>query len=291
MNSALTQEERAIYEWQMWVDGFGEVGQEKLKSASVLISRLGGVGGNVAWQLAAAGIGKLVLAHGGNVKESDLNRQILMTYDHLGKPRMESIVSRLKAFNPRLEIIARAQNIDESNAAELVAQADILVDCAPLFEERYLMNREAVRQGKPMVESAMYDMELHLTTFVPGRTPCLTCLYPEKSKVWKRQFPVFGAVAGVAGCLSAVEVIKMLSGLGNPLTNRLLTMDLRFMTHRTFNLQRDPTCPVCGSSLPTQDNGSRRSYQHNPQNVNFTLEGDQSGSSQQHSRKVPGDLR
>lgn len=245
MSASLTAEERAIYEWQMWVTGFGEAGQQELKAASVFISRCGGVGGNVAWQLAAAGIGKLILAHAGNLKPSDLNRQTLMTHDHLGQPRMESIVRRLTALNPRLEIVARAENISEGNVGELVGQADVVVDCAPLFEERYLMSREAVRQAKPMVECAMYEMELHVTTFIPGQTPCLKCLYPEKPATWKRQFPVFGAVAGVAGCLGAVEVIKVLSGLGTPLTNRLLTMDLRTMTTRTVKLQRDPSCVVC----------------------------------------------
>ncbi len=91
----LTDEERAIYEWQMWVPGYGEAGQEKLKGATALISRCGGLGSPVAQELAAAGIGKLVIAHGGNVKHSDLNRQILMTYDWLGKPRVESAMRRL----------------------------------------------------------------------------------------------------------------------------------------------------------------------------------------------------
>ncbi|NEO53131.1 MAG: hypothetical protein F6K54_08570 [Okeania sp. SIO3B5] len=92
----LTEEEKATYQWQMWVPGFGEQGQEKLKQASVLISRVGGVGSVVALELAAAGIGKLVLAHGGNIKPSDLNRQLLMTYDGIGKSRLESAVRRLK---------------------------------------------------------------------------------------------------------------------------------------------------------------------------------------------------
>ena len=92
----LTDHERAVYEWQIWVSDFGEAGQEKLKNTSVMISRLGGVGGVVAYQLAAAGVGKLVLAHAGNVKPSDLNRQLLMTHDWLGKPRVESAARRLR---------------------------------------------------------------------------------------------------------------------------------------------------------------------------------------------------
>src|SRR5512137_3076720 len=111
--SKLTPEERAVYEWQMWVPGFGEAGQEKLKSATALVSRVGGLGGPLAQSLAAAGIGKLILAHGGNLKPSDLNRQILMTADWLGKPRVESAARRLRELNPALIVEAIAENINE----------------------------------------------------------------------------------------------------------------------------------------------------------------------------------
>jgi len=172
----LTPEERATYEWQLPIAGIGELGQRRLKGASVLISRVGGLGGVVALELAAAGIGRLILAHGGNLRPSDLNRQLLMTHDHLDQPRIESAVRRLKALNPRLEIIAEPSNISEDNAARLVAQADVVVDCAPLFQERYLLNREAMAQRRPMVEAAVYDLDFHLTTFLPGQTGCLRCL-------------------------------------------------------------------------------------------------------------------
>ena len=108
----LTDEERATYEWQMWVPDLGEAGQQKIKNASVMISRVGGVGSVVAYELAAAGVGKLVLAHAGNVKPSDLNRQLLMTHDWLGRPRIESIRRRLLDLNPRLEIVT-VETVDE----------------------------------------------------------------------------------------------------------------------------------------------------------------------------------
>ena len=115
----LTDEERAVYEWQIWVPEFGEAGQETLKGASVLISRCGGLGSVVAYELAAAGVGRLVIAHGGNVKPSDLNRQLLMTHDWLGKPRVESARRRLLELNPRMEIVAIPENVNETNAEEL----------------------------------------------------------------------------------------------------------------------------------------------------------------------------
>ena len=243
----LTDLERQVYEWQMWVAGFGEQGQQRLKGASVLVSRCGGVGGALALELAAAGVGRLILAHAGNLKPSDLNRQILMTHDWLGRPRVECAAQWLRALNPRLDVVAVSENVSEANVAGLVGQADMVADCAPRFEERLLMNREAVRQGKPMVECAVYELEAQITTIVPGRTPCLACLCPEPPADWRREFPVFGAVAGTVGCLGAMEVIKLLAGLGEPVLSRMITCDLRTMSFRQVKTTRQPGCPVCGT--------------------------------------------
>ena len=245
--AALTDHERAVYEWQMWVPDFGEAGQEKLKAASVMVSRVGGVGSVVAYELAAAGVGKLVLAHAGNVKPSDLNRQLLMTHDWIGKPRIESIKRRLLDLNPRLEIVDVAENVSEDNAAELVQQCDLVVDCAPLFPERFAMNRQAVLQGKPLVECAMFELDAHITTVIPGKSPCLQCIWPENPPTWKRQFPVFGAVSGTVACMGAIEAIKLISGIGEPLSGRLIRMDLRDMEIQKLKVSRRPDCPICRS--------------------------------------------
>lgn len=241
----LTAEERATYEWQMWVPDFGEQGQERLRQSSVLVSRVGGLGGIVAYQLAAAGVGRLVLAHAGNLKPSDLNRQLLMTHDWIGRPRVESAKRRLLELNPRLEILAINENLSDQNAAALVEQVDLVVDCAPVFQERFAMNRQAVLQRKPMVECAMYELEAQITTFIPGQTGCLACLFPEQPPAWRRQFPVFGAVAGTVGCMAAMEAIKILGRFGSPLLNTLLTFDLRDMQFARRTLTRNPGCPVC----------------------------------------------
>jgi molybdopterin/thiamine biosynthesis adenylyltransferase len=242
----LNDEERTVYEWQMWVRDFGQAGQERLKGSAVLVSRVGGLGGAVAYQLAAAGVGKLVLAHAGNVKPSDLNRQLLMTHDWLGKPRVEIAARRLKDLNPRLDVVTVAQNVNEENAAGLVAQVDLIVDCAPRFGERFLMNREAVRQNKPLVECAMYELEAQLTTVMPGRTPCIACIYPEEPPAWSREFPVFGAVAGTIGCVAAIEAIKVLANFAQPLLGQMLTCDLADMTFRKRAIHARPDCLVCG---------------------------------------------
>lgn len=242
----LDADERGVYEWQLDVPGFGEAGQERLKGASVLISRVGGVGGAVAYELAAAGVGRLVLAHAGAIKPSDLNRQLLMTQAGLGSLRVESARRRLRELNPRVEVEAVGENVSEANAARLVAGVDLVVDCAPLFEERFAMNRAAVSLGKPLVECAMYEMQAQITTVLPGRTPCVGCLYPERPPEWRRRFPVFGAVSGAVGCLGAMEAIKVLSGVGEPLAGRLVLMDLRRMAFRTLRIRRRADCAVCG---------------------------------------------
>ena len=244
----LTDEERAIYEWQMWVPGVGEEGQRKLKAATVFVSRVGGLGGVVALELAAAGVGRLILAHAGDLQPADLNRQLLQTHDHIGKPRMENIVRRLRDLNPRCDIVGIAENVDEENAVRLVRDADIIVDAAPMFQERLAMNRAAFAMGRPMVECAMHELTAQVTTFIPGRTGCLECYVPEVPPTWTRQFPVFGAVSGTVACLGAMEVIKLITGIGEPLTGEMLTMDLATMNFRRVKLARRADCPVCSKA-------------------------------------------
>lgn len=242
----LNARDRAVYEWQLWVPGYGEEGQRKLKNASVLISRCGGLGSPVAYELAAAGVGRLILAHGGNLKPSDLNRQILMEDAWLGKPRVECAARKLKELKPDLEVVAVPENVSEANAERLVSEADLVVDCAPLFEERYAMNRQCVKQRKPLIEASMYELEWQLTTMMPFQTACLACLHPKKPEAWKREFPVFGAVSGTVGCMAAMEAIKVLSDIGEPLYNVLLRGDLHDMSFRRLRIARNKACEVCG---------------------------------------------
>src|SRR5262245_15371307 len=127
----LTPDERATYDWQLSVPGVGEEGQRKLKAATVLVTRVGGLGGLVAYELAAAGVGRLVLAHAGIVKPSDLNRQLLMTHAAIGSSRVECAARRLRELNPRLEIVSVPENVGEANVARLVDSADMVACCAP----------------------------------------------------------------------------------------------------------------------------------------------------------------
>jgi molybdopterin/thiamine biosynthesis adenylyltransferase len=241
----LTPEELETYAWQLDLPGFGIQAQKRLKQSTVFISRVGGVGGLVALQLAAAGVGRLILASGGDLLPSDLNRQLLQTHGHLGKPRMENIVRRLLDLNPRLEIVPHSENISDANAQSIVAEADVLVDAAPLFEERFAINRASVHLRKPLVECAMFAFEASITTFVPGTTGCLACLYPQPPPDWKRRFPVLGAVSGSVACLGAIEVVKLLTGIGRPLLGSLLRMDLASMEFRKYRIHPLAECPVC----------------------------------------------
>jgi molybdopterin-synthase adenylyltransferase len=242
----LTDDERRRYEWQLWVRDFGEAGQRRLKAASVLVSRIGGVGGAAALHLAAVGVGRLVIAHAGNLRLDDLNRQTLMTTDWVGKPRVDSAERRLRELNPHVEVETVNENVSEANAADLISRCDLAIGAAPLFTERLLMNREAVRQGKPLVDCAMYDLEGRVVTVLPGQTACLACLYPEPPANWKREFPVLSAVSSTVGSLAAMEAIKLIAGMGQPLAGRLLTFDLRDMSFRTIAIARRPDCAVCG---------------------------------------------
>jgi len=253
----LTDDERAIYEWQLWVEGFGDAGQIRLKNATVLVSRIGGVGGTLALQLAAAGVGRLILAHAGELRPDDLNRQLLMSHAGLGRSRVEQAAERLRAFNPHVEIVPIAENISETNVDRLVGEADVIAGCAPLFQERLLLNRAAVAQRKPLVDCAMYELEAQLTTVQPGQGPCLACLYPTEPAAWKRKFPVFGAVAGTIGSLGAMEVIKVIAGLGEPLVGKMLVCDLGDMTFRKVHVARNLSCPVCGSTPLASSNLAR----------------------------------
>ena len=243
--SELSEEDRAIYEWQLDVPGFGEEGQARLRGSTALVSRAGGLGGPICFALAAAGIGKLIIAHAGNLRLDDLNRQILMRSDGVGSPRVESIRETLSAFNPRIMVDAVPENIGEDNVSELVSQADIVFGAAPLFEERLLLNQACVSQGTPLVDCAMFNLEGHVIPIIPGETACLACLYPEIPPHWKRRFPVIGAVSALAANIGVMEGIKILTGLDHSQAGKMLHFDTATMNFQKITLQRNPECAVC----------------------------------------------
>jgi molybdopterin/thiamine biosynthesis adenylyltransferase len=243
----LTEWELEKFKRQIQIPGFGEEAQRRLKASAALVTRVGGLGGPTAMWLAAAGIGKLVIAHGGTLTPSNLNRQILMRGDGVGEPRAPQAQETLLRFNPDLDLIAHGADASPDNVEELVSQVDIVCDCSPDFRERLLLNAECWRQGKPMVEAGMDGMEAHLTTFIPPHTPCLQCTVPEAPKWWDPLgFGVLGALPGALGAFTALEAIKVLTGYGDTLAGKLLVFDGQEMSFNTFSLSKRPDCPVCG---------------------------------------------
>ncbi|AKG24131.1 HesA/MoeB/ThiF family protein [Calothrix sp. 336/3] len=246
----LTPTELERYRRQIMLPNFGELAQKRLKSATVMVTGVGGLGGTAALYLAVAGVGRLILVRGGDLRMDDMNRQILMTHEWVGKPRVFKAKETLEAINPDVEITAINDYVTAENVDCLVQSADMALDCAHNFTERDLLNSACVRWRKPMVEAAMDGMEAYLTTIIPGVTPCLSCLFPEKPDWDRRGFSVLGAVSGTLACLTALEAIKLITGLSQPLLGQLLTIDLMRMEFAKRRSYRDRACPVCGNSAP-----------------------------------------
>ena len=245
----LSESQRVTYSWQLDIPGLGEEGQLRLGQSTALVSRVGGLGGPLAMSLAASGIGKLILVHGGQLQESDLNRQTLMSREWIGRSRAKCAAETIKRFNPQIEVVPVEENFTKENAQGLVEMADIVFDCAPLFEERFLMNEECVRAGKPLVESAMYSMQGQVMVVMPGSTPCLACLYPELPSHWRRRFPVIGAVSSMVAQIAAIEGIKLLTGIGKVSFGNLIMIDAASMDFTKVKLAlRNDHCAVCGQS-------------------------------------------
>lgn len=258
----LTPTELERYRRQMMLPGFGEQAQRRLKSVTALVTGVGGLGGTAALYLAVAGVGRLILVRGGELRLDDMNRQILMSHDWVGKPRVFKAKETLEGINPDVQVEAVYDYITPENVDSLVQSADIAIDCAHNFTERDLLNAACVRWRKPMIEAAMDGMEAYLTTIVPGQTPCLSCLFPEKPEWDRRGFAVLGAVSGTLACLTALEAIKLITGFDTPLLSQLLTMDLGRLEFAKRRSYRDPGCPVCGNAAPWRHfNGKLHSHE------------------------------
>ncbi|OGX41116.1 MAG: adenylyltransferase, partial [Omnitrophica WOR_2 bacterium RIFCSPHIGHO2_02_FULL_68_15] len=217
---ALTREEQERYQRQMRLEGWGEAGQQRLKQASVLIVGAGGLGSPAALYLAAAGVGTLRICDSDAVELSNLNRQILHAQDRLGINKAQSAQRTLEALNPQIRVVAIAEHLDETNVERVLGDAELILDCLDNFPTRYLLSDTALHRHIPMIHAAVWGLEGRLTVLAPPATPCLRCLYPESPP--KETFPVVGAAPGVLGCLQAMEALKWLTGLGTPLTGRLL---------------------------------------------------------------------
>lgn len=244
--ASLTEFEFKLFERQLSLPGFGLEAQLKLRSASVFVSRVGGLGGTVAMLLARAGIGRLVLAHGGHIEHENLNRMPLAFRADLGAERMATFLRTLRDINPLTDTIGCNDHVSAENIRGLVETADILVDASPDFQERYCINAEAVRVGKPLVMAAMNGFECYASTFAPSETPCLCCIYPEPPEGWDvLGFPVLATSSSFIASLAAMEVVKLICGIGTPLKSRLFYGDIENNHFSTFRISKSDTCRVC----------------------------------------------
>ena len=229
----------------------GVEGQQKLLAAHALVIGAGGLGCSAALFLAASGVGTLTLCDGDTVDLTNLQRQILHRTSSIGMAKVDSARAALAEINPDIRINTLNARVDEASLAELVAQADVVLDCSDNFATRYALNRVCVQLKKPLVSGAATRFDGQVTVFDSrhSHSPCYQCLYPEQAASEETRCAVMGVFAplvGIIGSLQAAEALKLLTGAGTSLCGRLLVMDGLHMELRTVKLGRDPACSVCG---------------------------------------------
>jgi len=243
----LSPEEQTRYARQIGPGVLSKEGQLRLKQSAALVTRVGGMGGPAAQSLAMAGVGRVIIAHGGDMISPDLNRQVLGCEDVLGRPRAEHFGERLQAMNRFVEVESIDHEPDDTEAAELARRVDLILSCPPTFTERLRLNRAALTAGIPLIDAAQWGMTGTLIVLRPGQTACLECVYPSEPE-FEEFFPVVGAISSAIGALAALEAIKILSEAGVPLLGKMLMYDGFQGRSNLIELRRDPHCRCCGSS-------------------------------------------
>jgi adenylyltransferase/sulfurtransferase len=240
----LSSKELERYDRQIRIEGFDVEGQKKLKKAKVVVAGAGGLGCPTAIYLAAAGVGKITIIDKEKVELSNLNRQILHWDKDIGKYKIDSAVEKLSQLNPDIEVEGLKIEITEQNVRSLIEDADVIVDGMDNFKTRFLLNEACVKLNKPFVHAAVYGLTGELMTIIPGKGPCYRCYLPVEPPEIK-PFPILGATPGVLACLEAMETIKLITGIGEPLTGKLLLFDGFKMTFQILNVKKLENCPVC----------------------------------------------
>jgi molybdopterin/thiamine biosynthesis adenylyltransferase len=242
---SLTPEELERYDRQIGPGVLSAEGQLRLKQATALITRVGGMGGPAAQMLTMAGVGRVIIAHGGQMISPDLNRQVLGSEAVIGKPRAPDFAATLRTLNRFVDVQAIGHEPDDGEARELAARCDIILSCPPTFEERLRLNRAAMAVRIPLIDAAQWGMSGTLCVLRPGETACLECVYPE-TPPFEELFPVVGAISSAIGSLAALEAIKILSDTGRPQWGRMLTYDGYHGQCTSIQLTRREECPCCG---------------------------------------------
>jgi sulfur-carrier protein adenylyltransferase/sulfurtransferase len=251
----LAPDQRERYHRHLLLPEVGEQGQLKLLDAKVLLLGAGGLGSPAALYLAAAGVGTLGIIDMDVVDASNLQRQILHNLDRVGERKVDSAKKTLTAMNPDLDVATYDVRLAADNVLDVLAGYDLVVDGTDNFPTRYLVNDASVLTGIPVVHGSIFRFEGQVTVFDPTRGPCYRCLLPEPPPAELApscaEAGVLGVLPGIIGSIQALEAIKLLLDLGDPLIGRLLTYDALEESFRTFKLRKDPACPACGEHAGT----------------------------------------
>jgi len=246
---ALTAEQRNHYQRHLLLPEVGEEGQLKLLDAKVLLLGAGGLGSPAALYLAAAGVGTIGIIDMDVVDQSNLQRQILHNMDRIGDRKVDSAKKSLTLLNPDVNVVALDMRLDASNVVQLLSEYDLVVDGADNFPSRYLLNDASLKTGTPVVHGSIFRFEGQATVFKPHDGPCYRCFIPEPPPAEMApscaEAGVLGVLPGIIGSIQAMEAIKLVLGIGDSLSGRLLAYDSLEESFRTYKILRDPNCPAC----------------------------------------------
>ena len=238
------------YSRHILLDEIGIEAQERLLAATVLIVGAGGLGSPAALYLAAAGIGRILLADGDTVDATNLQRQLLHRDDRIGMGKAESGRRALHQVNPGVTVEPIAARLDGQALQDAVARSSVVLDCCDNFQTRHAVNRACVATGVPLVSGAAIRFDGQLAVFDTRRddSPCYHCLFPEGQDVEEVRcstMGVFAPLTGIVGTMQAAEALKLAGGFGAPMTGRLLLVDAVAMRLNEIRVPRDPGCPIC----------------------------------------------
>ncbi|MGD0742741.1 MAG: molybdopterin-synthase adenylyltransferase MoeB [Acidimicrobiales bacterium] len=252
MPQVLSAEQRNRYQRHLLLPEIGPAGQQKLLASKVLVLGAGGLGSPASIYLAAAGVGTIGILDMDVVDWSNLQRQILHNSDRIGERKVDSARKTLTALNPDVKVITHDVRLGSDNVVELLSGYDLVVDATDNFPTRYLVNDASLLTKTPIVHGSIFRFEGQATVFQPYVGPCYRCLFPEPPPAEFApscaEAGVLGVLPGIIGSIQAVEAIKLLLGLGEPLVGRLLAYDALAGEFRSFSFRRDPACPACGEN-------------------------------------------
>ncbi len=247
-----TDEQITRYSRHILLPEVGGKGQQKISRSRILIVGAGGLGSPAALYLAAAGVGTLGLIDHDVVDLSNLQRQVIHHTPDIGRLKVLSAKEKIQALNPDVAVVMHEKSLMAANALEVIRGYDVVIDGVDNFPAKFLINDACYFAGIPLVHGGILRFEGRVTTIVPGQSACYRCVFrqppPSGLVASCQEAGVLGVLAGIIGTLQASEALKLILGIGRPLTNRLLDFDARHTTFREITVQRNPRCPLCGEA-------------------------------------------